>query len=63
MNQISLIGEGHQTNKESKYILNNKSNDDNKIIYLIAEYWKLKIKLIKYFQKVLKITYCYIFQI
>ena len=32
MNQISLIGGGHQTNRASKYILNNKSNDDNKTI-------------------------------
>ena len=54
MNQISLIGGGHQTNRASKYILNNKSNDDNKTICLIAEYPKLiksKNKTYKIFSK------------
>lgn len=41
MNQISLIGGGHQTNRASKYILHNKSDNDNKTICLIAEYPKL----------------------
>ena len=54
MNQISLIGGGHQTNRASKYIFNNKSNDDNKTICLIAEYPKLiksKNKTYKIFSK------------
>ena len=54
MNQISLIGGGHQTNRASKYILHNKSNDDNKTICLIAEYPKLiksKNKTYKIFSK------------
>ena len=54
MNQISLICGGHQTNRASNYILNNKSNDDNKTICLIAEYPKLiksKNKTYKIFSK------------
>tara|TARA_B000000475_G_scaffold15916_2_gene13404 strand:- start:1 stop:669 length:669 start_codon:yes stop_codon:yes gene_type:complete len=54
MNQISLIGGGHQTNRASKYIFNNKSNDDNKTICLIAEYPELiksKNKTYKIFSK------------
>ena len=54
MNQISLIGGGHQTNRASKYIFNNKSNNDNKTICLIAEYPELiksKNKTYKIFSK------------
>lgn len=54
MNQISLIGGGHQTNRASKYIFNNKSDNDNKIICLIAEYPELiksKNKTYKIFSK------------
>ena len=49
-----IIGGGHQTNRASKYILNNKSKDDNKFICLIAEYPKLlksKNKTYKIFSK------------
>jgi hypothetical protein len=54
MNQISLIGGGHQTNRASKYIFNNKSDNDNKTICLIAEYPELiksKNKTYKIFSK------------
>lgn len=50
----AIIGGGHQTNRASKYILNNKSKDDNKFICLIAEYPKLlksKNKTYKIFSK------------
>ena len=52
-NQIDLWNGGHQTNRASKYILNNQSTNDIKIVSVITKYPELlKTKSKKY--KILK---------
>lgn len=48
-NQIDLWDGGHQTNRGSKYIINNQSTDDIKIVCIITKYPELlKTKSKKY---------------